>query len=395
MELRTLQFQIYEDIFRRLFRFCHCTSRALDIVRRAHQRLHALLPVTPNNSIILSAFDKMRPKAADAPNLLQRRCDAAVIARGEDATTMNKRVGHWICMSFGKTNYRVGGTRGGADQFNWEDVKNDKYRENYLGHSVQAPVGRWQRGKDLTWYARANKSQRSEALQKELALAKQQDEDLMNEALGIAPKRRHVSGDGLTVSEMKELLKRGESERDGMNVERIEGLGAAPVEAAGFEIGQKRTLAERYKDQVASGKADTTYALPGTIADQMTESEINASQKKARKAEKEAKKLKKKEKKERKKEKKAKRNHVSGLDDEKDKQPRHSRKNANHFSRSRSRSRRTRALSDRSHSGSPGDRPRQRSLFTRAKRSHSRSFGRHHRQRIRTSRSPARRSRSR
>lgn len=41
---------------------------------------------------------------------------------------------------------RVAGTRGGQDQFKWEDVKSDKYRENYLGHSVKAPLGRWQKG---------------------------------------------------------------------------------------------------------------------------------------------------------------------------------------------------------------------------------------------------------
>ncbi|KAI8338380.1 kinase phosphorylation protein-domain-containing protein [Chlamydoabsidia padenii] len=40
-----------------------------------------------------------------------------------------------------------GGTRGGRDQFSWEDVKTDKDRENYLGNSLMAPVGRWQKGK--------------------------------------------------------------------------------------------------------------------------------------------------------------------------------------------------------------------------------------------------------
>lgn len=32
-------------------------------------------------------------------------------------------------------------------EFTWDDVKVDKHRENYLGHSIKAPVGRWQKGK--------------------------------------------------------------------------------------------------------------------------------------------------------------------------------------------------------------------------------------------------------
>ena len=39
-----------------------------------------------------------------------------------------------------------GGNRGGKDQFNWDNVKGDKDREFYLGHSVKATTGRWQKG---------------------------------------------------------------------------------------------------------------------------------------------------------------------------------------------------------------------------------------------------------
>jgi hypothetical protein len=39
-----------------------------------------------------------------------------------------------------------GGNRGGKDQFNWENVKSDADREFYLGHSVKATTGRWQKG---------------------------------------------------------------------------------------------------------------------------------------------------------------------------------------------------------------------------------------------------------
>jgi hypothetical protein len=74
-----------------------------------------------------------------------------------------------------------GGSRGGRDQFNWEDVKADKEREYYLGHSVKALTGRWQKGKDVYWYTRGKGEENTGNLDAELQTVKAHEEQLMAE----------------------------------------------------------------------------------------------------------------------------------------------------------------------------------------------------------------------
>ncbi|GLD94159.1 hypothetical protein PINS_up002770 [Pythium insidiosum] len=227
-------------------------------------------------------------------------------------------------MSFGKTNYRNGGTRGGADQFKWDDVKNDKYRENYLGHSLHAPVGRWQKGKDLTWYNKLSREDRAAALKAEIALAKQRDQELMDQALGIAPKRRVEPTGPLEAAEVKELLKRGASDREGLDGERVEGVGAAPA-PSGYDTRPKKTMAEKYEESLAKGGDERSiYALPGTTGtgtgDRPSGDDAARREEKARK--KAAKKLLKKEKKEKKKERKERRRRDDDKEHESDRRGR-------------------------------------------------------------------------
>ncbi|KAL9014074.1 MAG: hypothetical protein Q9173_001283 [Seirophora scorigena] len=84
---------------------------------------------------------------------------------------------------------RKEGSRGGRDAFKWEDVKNDQHRENYLGHSLMAPVGRWQKNKDLSWYAKGDDSQAATdaaaARVEEIRRIKEAEQDALSEALGF------------------------------------------------------------------------------------------------------------------------------------------------------------------------------------------------------------------
>ncbi|CAI8051393.1 Multiple myeloma tumor-associated protein 2 homolog [Geodia barretti] len=119
-----------------------------------------------------------------------------------------------------------GGSRGGKDQFQWDDVKADKHRENYLGHSVMAPVGRWQKGKDLSWYSKKSKVLgQKEILKAEIAAVKRAEEEAMAAALGLKPKA--LTTGSVSKQELAEACRRqsvDEKEEEGQE-ERMTGLG--------------------------------------------------------------------------------------------------------------------------------------------------------------------------
>ncbi|KAK6428658.1 hypothetical protein LTR95_015197 [Oleoguttula sp. CCFEE 5521] len=150
---------------------------------------------------------------------------------------------------------RKSGSRGGVN-FSWDAVKTDTQRENYLGHSLMAPVGRWQKGKDLNWYAKADDAdktpeERAElariARKEELQKVKEAEEDAMAKALGLpVPDRENANlvpiGDAVSQKKINEALR--------------EVLKDEEEDEEGAKLGLKGTDARRSRSRSRGGERD-------------------------------------------------------------------------------------------------------------------------------------------
>ncbi|KIX09375.1 uncharacterized protein Z518_00454 [Rhinocladiella mackenziei CBS 650.93] len=164
---------------------------------------------------------------------------------------------------------RKEGSRGGRGEFKWSDVETSSHRENYLGHSLMAPVGRWQKGRDLNWYAKAGAepeigedaaAKAARERREEIQRVKQAEEDALASALGlpVAPRGQRSLDELGAPREVGKVVKETPEDDDTAARSRSVGYGRL----AGMPgPNEEPTTTERTKDTGDDQEKELQYAL--------------------------------------------------------------------------------------------------------------------------------------
>ncbi|ELW67349.1 Multiple myeloma tumor-associated protein 2 [Tupaia chinensis] len=87
-----------------------------------------------------------------------------------------------------------------------------------------APVGRWQKGRDLTWYAKDRTQRKGPSREEELAAVRQAEHEALLAALGYRDVKKQPTG--LSKEDFVEICKREGGDHEEKGVDRLLGLGS-------------------------------------------------------------------------------------------------------------------------------------------------------------------------
>eukprot|EP00933_Yihiella_yeosuensis_P012893 TRINITY_DN12226_c0_g5_i1.p1 TRINITY_DN12226_c0_g5~~TRINITY_DN12226_c0_g5_i1.p1 ORF type:complete len:348 (-),score=87.34 TRINITY_DN12226_c0_g5_i1:52-1011(-) len=136
------------------------------------------------------------------------------------------------------------GVRGGREQFSWSSIKEQDFkdRECYLGGTTQVgQMGKFGKYYKHDWYARTRDS--ADHIDSERQSVQAYEDELMQEALGLKPKKLLLQKKQLSEAEVKEYLKKDDEKREDQK-------GRTQMGA------QKKVVTNEYGEQVATSNED-------------------------------------------------------------------------------------------------------------------------------------------